>query len=70
MFGGNEPPKPKKDSLIPDLPFDLPELPELPDIKTLASGVLDEVPFFEKGRGVITPVGDVPLWFIFGYLGP
>ena len=67
------------------LPFDFPEVPELPfevpDLKpkwlvtswwtSTFAPVIDAIPFYVKGEGfALGPLGNVPLWFIFGYLGP
>ena len=67
------------------LPFDFPEVPELPfevpDLKpkwlvtswwtSTFAPVIDAMPFYVKGEGLaVGPLGNVPLWFIFGYLGP
>ena len=74
-----------ENGLLPfDFP-ELPELPELPfEIPNLSpkwlvtswwtetfAPVIDAIPFYTKGEGLaVGPLGNVPLWFIFGYLGP
>jgi len=68
------------------LPFDFPELPDLPELPKVPDAlittwwtkafapVVDAIPGYTRGEGVAIPglgfLGNVPLWFIFGYLGP
>lgn len=83
-FFGKDDPKAKKKGNVDNglLPFDFPELPEVPELpspkwlvtswwtSTFAPAV-DAIPFYVRGEGLaLGPLGKVPLWFIFGYLGP
>ena len=68
------------------LPFDFPELPDLPELPKVPDAlittwwtkafapVVDAIPGYTRGEGIAIPglgfLGNVPLWFIFGYLGP
>ena len=61
---------------LPELPFEIPEAPKIDFLVTnwwteTFAPIIDAVPFYVKGEGLSLPIiGNLPLWFIFGYLGP